>query len=120
MSFWSAAVAWHISHTLGSTTHDRTAILHHIPCQCRTVTYRSLCERTFAFFSFTVNNMGGESQNVILSLVADNTMLHQSLEVLGLENHAEPAEAATALDAIFTNNASVSMANEDDGGFDRS
>ena len=35
VSFWSAAVAWHISHTFGSTTQDRTAILHHMPCQCR-------------------------------------------------------------------------------------
>ena len=57
--------------------------------------------------------MGGESQNVNLSLVADNTMLHRSLEVLDLENHMEPAEAATALNAIFTDCASVSIANED-------
>ena len=80
----------------------------------RSVMYRSLCERTFCIFDLTVNNTGGESQNVKLSLVADNTMLHRSLEVLHLKNHMEPAEAATALDAIFTDSASVSMANEDD------
>ena len=50
--------------------------------------------------------MGGESHNVDLSLVVDNAMLHRSLEVLDLENQMEPAEAATALDAIFTDNAS--------------
>ena len=41
-------------------------------------------------------------------------MLHRSLEVLDLENHVELAEAATALDAIFTDSASVSMANAED------
>ena len=60
----------------------------------RTVTYRSLCERTFRIFDFTVNNMGGESQNAYLSWVADNTMLHRSLKVLDMQNEMEPAEAA--------------------------
>ena len=58
--------------------------------------------------------MGGESQNVNLSWVADNTVLHRSLEVLDLEYQMEPVEAATGLDAIFKDSASASMANGGD------
>ena len=55
-------------------------------------------------------------------------MLHRSLEALDLENQMEPAEAATALDAISKDSASAFMANEDPAaqhperefGFDRS
>ena len=74
--------------------------------------------------------MVGESQDVNLSLVADNTMLHRSLEVLDLENQMKLAEAATPLDEIFKDSISASMANVDDEqlsntlkgefGFDRS
>ena len=79
----------------------------------RTVMYRSLCERTFFVFFFTVNNIRGESQNVNLSLVADNTMLHRwkcwtwrttwnlrKLQQLSMQ--------------FSSNSASVSLANEDD------
>ena len=54
--------------------------------------------------------MSGESQNINLLVVVDNTVLHRSVEVLDLENHMELAEAATALDAIFTDSPAPSKA----------
>ena len=58
-----------------------------------------------------LNNVGVEAQTVNLSLLSFNTMLHRSVEVLDLDNQMEPAEAATALDAIFKDSAGASMPN---------
>ena len=105
----------HVTHTLDpqDMTEPLHSIISHVSAAHRDVSKR-LRTIFFFIFGFIVNNTGGESQNVNLSLVADNTMLHRSLEVLALENHMEPAEAATALDAIFTDSARVFMAYEDD------